>query len=468
LKNLSDRDIENDINVRWFSFRLSALSKLTQFSTPICITNIIGILTNFFAIMMVGYLGELELAASALATASYTTLMLVSSTSLYAVSILIGHEKYKPDKVCTKIGAIFKSGCWLSILFSVPTGIVLWHADYILLLIGQHAELVDLTVSYFKFSAIAIFPLLLSIVCSQFYIGVGSPHFTLMTSLLRLPFIILISYGLILGKFGFPKLGLGGVMAATLIVQSVYCVGLLLCLYYSRRFIEYKLFDKFLIPKWTQIKVLFNVGYPIGVQYGGELLLMSILTYIMGFYGSAPLAASQIVSQYGLLIIMIMHGSGQGLSVLVSSADSQRNKQLVVDYLNAAFMISIILFIVTAITFSHSDFLLTLFIRDTSNITPELSYFMSYFFLISLFSLTIDGVRIYLTSALRGLKQTQYPMYVGILCLWLISLPVSCLMAFWLGFGPLGISTGFISGLFISSILLMKKFKQTILLKHPL
>ncbi|MFO1257573.1 MAG: MATE family efflux transporter [Gammaproteobacteria bacterium] len=441
--------------MKWFAF-----SELTIFSAPICATNLIGVLINFFAMMIVASMGEAELAASALATSTYTTLMLVASTCLYAVGISISHLISQFEQNLGQIRLIFRNACWLSLMLSLPVSILLWNGHYFLAWIGEDARLVSLTVSYFKYSAIAIYPILLTIVFSQFFIGIGSPYFTLITSLLRLPFIMFFSYAFILGEMGLPQLGLGGVMAATLLVQTVYSVGLLIYLNFNQKFKKYELFKNFLNLELQGLKRLFSLGYPIGIQYGSELLVMTLMTYIMGYYGSAPLAASQIVSQYGLLVIMLLHGSGQGLSSLVSRAMGEQKIHQVKDFLNAALYLLAIIFICMMCFYLNPEVLVASFMSEGERITPELSYYAVGFFMISIISLTIDGVRIYISSVLRGLKQTHYPMMVGLGSLWLISLPVACLVSFTLNTGPIGLSAGFISGLVVASFLLWRKYRQ--------
>ncbi len=442
----------------------SVMARLVSFSAPICTTNIIGIAANFFAIFLVAQLGETTLAASALATSTYTTLMLIASTSLYAVSILISYAQRQAALDPKKIGLLFQSGCWFSLLLALPIGLLLWYADFLLHCIGQKAELIALTAPYFKFSAITLFPILLSIVISQFFIGIGTPRFTLLTAILRLPAMLFFSYGFILGHFGLPQLGLAGVMAANCLVQVLYCFCLFLYLYFNPRFKTYALFEKCYYIHWSSLAQLFKVGMPIGIQYGCELLVMTCLTYFMGYYGSQPLAASQLVSQYSLLVIMLVHGLSQGLSTLISGAYSQKNKQLVMQYMNAALLILVILLSIVTFCYAHPEALMRFFIKEDTQVTDSFLKYVTYFFYLSAVSLAIDGFRILLSSGLRGLHNTRFSMYVGISSLWLVSLPMACFISFTLHQGPFGLSIGFMSGLILAAALVWKKMRQQIAL----
>jgi Na+-driven multidrug efflux pump len=68
--------------------------------------------------------------------------------------------------------------------------------------------------------------------------------------------------------------------------------------------------------------------------------------------------------------------------------------------------------------------------------------------------LFLDGVRNLLSGGLRGLQDSKAPMFIGILCLWLISLPLSYIVAFDLNGGPIGLRIGFMSGFIVAAIIL--------------
>jgi MATE family multidrug resistance protein len=57
-----------------------------------------------------------------------------------------------------------------------------------------------------------------------------------------------------------------------------------------------------------------------------------------------------------------------------------------------------------------------------------------------------DGVQSVAAGALRGLKDTAVPMLFGGLGYWLVGMPLGLLLAFGVGFGPLGIWVGIVPG----------------------
>jgi MATE family multidrug resistance protein len=60
-----------------------------------------------------------------------------------------------------------------------------------------------------------------------------------------------------------------------------------------------------------------------------------------------------------------------------------------------------------------------------------------------------DGVQAVAAGALRGLKDTAVPMLLAGFGYWVVGLPLGLLLAFPLGFGPIGVWIGLAAGLFL-------------------
>ena len=209
------------------------------------------------------FIGKRALAASALAIPTFITIMTVTATIFYAVGILISHQRGQ-GKTQIEIGLIVKNGFILGILLAFPAALGLWYIDKFLLIIGQDPQLVAYARGYFHFAAINMFPMLINVVISQFYTGTGKPHFTLWIALISFPFTILMAYGLILGHFGLPALGLSGMTCASFIVivyDDLHLGNNILAR--KTRLTSYQIFNKIFQPDWAICKSIFTLGMPI-------------------------------------------------------------------------------------------------------------------------------------------------------------------------------------------------------------
>jgi len=160
---------------------LKTIYQVIAFALPISAANLVNIIANFVAMLMIARLGKETLAAAALSVTTYVTLMTIASTSLYGISILISHHKGQ-NKADKQLNHWFKNSFWFALLLALPICILLWHGNLILTLFGQDQHLVQLTVGYFHWSALALIPSLFAAIVSQFYTGIGYPKFTLITA----------------------------------------------------------------------------------------------------------------------------------------------------------------------------------------------------------------------------------------------------------------------------------------------
>lgn len=441
---------------------IDPIKALADYALPISAASLLHIITNFAAMLMVAHLGQTQLGASALGMSTYITVMTIVSTTLYAISILVSHAK-GDKRSAHSIGKIVINGLWLALLMFIPSGLLLWHADSILSYCGQDPHLIQIIRPYFHYAALSLLPMLLTGVIAQFYTGIGQPRFAMHVSLIRLPFIILLSYGMILGRLGMPKMGLAGAMCASWLAQSVFTIGLFVYLFQNKALRPYHLFRKHCSPNLKILKKIFVLGIPIGLQFGGELSAMTAASYLMGIFGISTLAANQIVSQYSMFVVMIILGLSQAVSVLISHAYAQKDLTLIKTHFQACILLYAGIFLIVVMIFlGLPTHLISLYIDIHDYRNHNIVQLTHYLFEVACLFLLFDGTRHIFAGALRGLHDSSAPMTIGIISLWFVSLPASYLIGFHFHEGPVGLRLGFIIGFIVASVLLSSRLYKRI------
>jgi MATE family multidrug resistance protein len=70
-----------------------------------------------------------------------------------------------------------------------------------------------------------------------------------------------------------------------------------------------------------------------------------------------------------------------------------------------------------------------------------------------------DGLQVVAAGVLRGVADTRVPMILNFVGFWLVGLPVSVGLAFWLDRGPTGVWWGLALGIGIVAILLLRRIR---------
>lgn len=431
------------------------INNIIKYALPISATNLISMAGLFFTTMMLSKLGHTELAALSIANTCYMTISAFLNTCLYSTSILIGQHHVAGEK--NEVASLVWNSIWLSILLALIGTALIWPMDKFLLLIGQSPKLVSYTTEYFHYAALTMIPAMLSGALGQIYNGLGRPFVSSVFVMIRLPLTVYFCYELILGHY---HMGLAG---ATLGLLIALVILLFMGIIYAR---FSNLWAYFLIKSvkywdWQKIKHIFDIGIHIGLQFLGELSALSAGTFLMGYLGSVALASSQITAQYSVLIIMIIIGISQALSIRISEVCGMEKYNDIQHYTQAALLLTIgIILFFGFVYLLIPQSMVDVFIDTQDAKNTRLIQLTHWLMALSIPILLIDTVKNIYTSALRGLKNSKTPMLIGNACLWFISLPACYVIGIYWHQGPVGLRIGFGLGYIVAAIVLWRYFGQ--------
>ncbi|MFQ5425253.1 MAG: MATE family efflux transporter [Phycisphaerae bacterium] len=162
-----------------------------------------------------------------------------------------------------------------------------------------------------------------SVVCASlegFFNGVQRPTVGLLAILVSLGFNVCANYCLIFGKFGFPAMGIRGAAIATVIAWGVRAA-ILSMVFLSAEFrTRYRTGESWRFDG-AKLAGLVRIGGPTAVQWVLDIGSWFVfLTLLMGAFGTATMAASNIALQYMHFSFMPAIGVGIALTSLVGHA----------------------------------------------------------------------------------------------------------------------------------------------------
>jgi MATE family multidrug resistance protein len=208
---------------------------------------------------------------------------------------------------------------------------------------------------------------------------------------------------------------------------------------------------------------IIRVGLPLGCVFCVEVALFAVVAFMMGALGTTTLAAYQISYQYLMLGLSLIFALTQCAAVRVGHEVGRNNKDALklAAYVNIGIAFCImLLFSVTYIGFPIS--IISLDINIHSVVFAPIAHEATIYLAIVGVLLLIDSVRLISFGALRGMKDTKFPMVASIIGFWCIAFPAAYFFGFKFHFGGTGIWCGVVIGLFVAGVILFVRFNRLI------
>lgn len=428
---------------------------------PLILTNLTQAGIQTTDVVMLGWAGPDELAAGALGASLYTVFLVFGLGVATAAAPMIARELGARFNSIRDVRRTVRQAMWATALLTVPAWIVLWNSEGIFRLLGQTPSLAVDTASYLRALQWGLMPALWLVVLRSFVSALERPIWSLVVSCAGLPLNALLNYGLIFGNFGLPEMGaVGAGLASSVSNLAMFAVmaGITLT---HRRFRRFRLFGHFWRSDWSRFLRVWRLGSPIGITFALEVGVFSGAVVLMGLISLEAVAAHAIAIQIAALTFMVPMGFGQGVTVRVGLAAGRNDKEGIARAgwtsfaLGVGFMAVMALVIVSV---PHSLVHAFLDENDPANMRV-IPLAVSFLMVAALFQI-VDGAQAVGAGMLRGLQDTTVPMIYAIVGYWLIAFGIGVVLAFWVGWGGIGIWTGLASGLAIVAILMITRWMR--------
>ena len=407
--------------------------------------------------VMVGWYGVEELAAVVLATSIFFVFFIVGSGFAMAVMPMVASAEGAGDG--RQVRRVVRMGLWISVIYCAVAMPVLWPFEWLMLLIGQDADIAALSQVYMRIAQWGMFPAMLIMVLKSFLSGVERPNWVLWGTILGALANGLLNYALIFGNWGAPELGIRGAAVASVLSASTTFAALALYSMLQPALARYDLFSRLWRPDAEALAEVFRLGWPIGATMLAEVGLFSASAVMMGWVGTRELASHGIVIQIASMSFMVYLGLANVATVRTGRALGRNDRTGIwraaatVAGLQLAFAV-----VVVGAFLSVPEFLIGLFL-DLKK--PESAAIVAYgaglLALAAAFQV-VDGAQVVALSVLRGLKDTRVPMLCAVISYWGIGLPAGWILAFPQGYGGTGIWTGLVIGLTMAALSLGTRF----------
>ena len=427
------------------------LAGLLRLGIPIIFTQLLQVSQGTIAIIMMGRVGSLELAAVGLGTSFWVFVWLGSMGLLMGLSPTIAQHQGAGRHL--EMRSDFQQGLWMALVIGLLAFILMRNIGGVMDLIGVDPQVIPLVKSYLEIGSWSMPAVCLYLVMRFFCEATGNSRPMMVIQILVLPLVVFGNWVLIYGNLGFPALGVDG--AALTFTGGLILVAILLSGYmlFTPKYRELGLFTGLTFPVFARVGVLFRLGVPISISLILDSAFFNAINLLMGRFGHVALAAHQLVINYTTVIFMVAVG--------ISSAVMARVGQSVGSGHMAEVRLRGWLGVATAtVLMLPSVLFMIMFPRIIASIyTSEpgvTDVAVSLLMAAALFQL-FDGLYMAGAGALRGLKDVTAVMWISVLSYWIVGFPVAWIMG--INWGPTGLWYGMVVGIGLTAILLGWRFE---------
>ena len=431
---------------------------MLRLAIPVVVVQVGMMLMGVVDTVMVGHLAagssSVNLAAVALGHLYFFGIGVFGMGTLMVLDPVVAQAVGARDEPAVARG--IQRGILLAILLALPLILVLLAASPVLALARQPQEVVPLAAAYIVRLAPGVLPFFVFIVLRQ---SLQALHRTA-PIVISIVVANLVNAGLnwvlIFGHGPFPAMGLLGSAWATSVSRWLLAA-VLLGLAWSD--LRPRLARR--LPELWELEPLarmLRLGLPIGCQYVLEFGAFACVALMMGWLGTRQMAGHQVAINLASLTFMVPLGVGDAASVLVGHAVGRADPAGARSMARAALVCGATFMCGTAVLFlAWPHGLAGLYTGDAAVIGVAATLIP----LAGVFQV-FDGLQVVGGGILRGLGETRVAMLTNLLGYWLLGLPVSYVLGFRLGMGPVGLWWGLVVGLGVVATVLLIRVRMAL------
>lgn len=212
------------------------------------------------------------------------------------------------------------SSAWLGIYTALASGLaallIAWPLAQLFLLAGHEPQVARDERTYFWICMVGSFFPVLGSALAGWLSGIGRPALVTAVTFISLAVNALLAWGLVLGEWGLPRMGIAGAAVATVSAQLV--AALLYAVIFTRA-------GGFKNPvarclNQVEFRRFLSLAAPMGLRISGELAAWTLFLVVVGRLGTVELAASSIAFRINGIAFFPALGLGQAAGVLVGHA----------------------------------------------------------------------------------------------------------------------------------------------------
>ncbi len=250
-----------------------------------------------------------------------------------------------------EVGRTFYALLYLELFMAIVVFLFMYFLAPIFFSYIKEPIIYDKTIEFLKYRAFGVFFSYAGLAIVAFYSGIARPTFIFYDTLILAVANVVLSYGLIFGKWGLPDMGIGGAALAGTIAEFFAFIAFLIYMYFDKETAQYKLFSP---PKidFDIIRQQFGLSISTSAQTFISIASWFLFFLLIEKYMTIrDLAVSNLIRNLYFCLSVPSWGFFTGINTLVSSLIGQNAHHSVLEAIRKTALISTVITILLALPF---------------------------------------------------------------------------------------------------------------------
>lgn len=407
----------------------SFYSQVARIMVPVAMQQAINMGVNMMDTIMLGTLGEAQLAASSLANSFYNLFTILCMGIIGGCSVLAAQYwgAGSKEKVRETFSLALRLAIFLSVIFAAVTAL---FPRQIMRLYAEEQDVIEYGVKYLKITAFIYFFHGASQVTAFLMRSVKQPNLGLTVSMISFFVNIFFNWVFIFGKLGAPAMEIRGAALGTLIARVVEFIATFTYVLGIDKKLMLRIKDLIRNPTRELYYNYFRLGMAALFSDGLLGLGTNVMNMILGRMGAAVVSANAICQVVDRLFTVVVSGVSNAASIIIGNTIGSGQKETALRQGQTFYLLSGGIGAVSALlVLSLGSITIQAYNLEPATVIIAQEMMMSYA-VITLFQ-AIQSVMT--KGVLRGGGDTKFLLKADVLFLWVVSIPLGFLVGLWLG-----------------------------------
>ena len=397
------------------------LKTILVLALPIVVQNLITSSLNLTDNLMIGSLGEKEIASVGLANQYFFLFMLTMIGINGGASIFMSQCFGKKDLKSIKrfLGIDLTIGFIASFVFSI---LAFFFPEFIMKIFTTDIDVINLGVGYLKVVSLSYILTNVTLAYSSALRSTGQTKIPMYGSLIGLIANFILNWTFIFGKFGLPAMGVNGAALGTTIARTLEMSFILIAVYSKKNIVSAKLHE--LNFNFSLLKTYFITSTPVILNDVMWSLGTSLYLIAYGKLGVSAVATIQIANTVNNMFNIFGIGLAVATSIMIGNKIGANKNEVAIDYSHKLSIFTTLLGIIMGLlVLAISPLILSFFkvTQETYISTNNILKIMALLTPLRFFNIAM------IIGVFRGGGDVNYAIFTELMGVWAYAIPIAFL-----------------------------------------